>query len=299
MSQTRMNQEPAAGQSTVVLRGRRPALAVRSFGLTDPGRVRAVNEDQFLIAELAKAMRVQQSSLPRPTPRYSSERGHLFVVADGMGGHQAGRHASALAVETIEEFVLDRFKWFLHAEGPEEQSLLAEFECALCRSDERTFEEAAEHPEFRGMGTTVTVAYVVGSDLFVAHVGDSRCYLLREGALRQLTRDHTLVQEMIHRGLLRPEDAGHHHLRHVIINAVGGNQHGIRVEVHHADLDPGDTLLLCTDGLTEEVSDDDITAILAAEPDPCRACQRLVGRANECGGSDNITALVARFEAHD
>lgn len=275
----------------------RRALTVESFGLTDRGRMRPVNEDQFLIAELRKAMRVQRSSLPQPKTQLSDERGYLFLVADGMGGHRGGEHASALAVATIEDFVLHTFKWFFHLRGPEEQSVLAEFHTALRQADVRIYEEAAERPELHGMGTTLTMAYVLNTDLYVAHVGDSRCYLWRLGELHRLTRDHTLVAELVEQGQLSPEEAASHRLRHVITNAVGGHEPGIQVEVHKIELEPSDRILLCSDGLTEMVADARIAEILESEPNPPKACEHLVAEANEQGGKDNISVIVARFAA--
>jgi protein phosphatase len=270
-------------------------LAVRSFGLTDRGRVRPQNEDQFLIAELAKSLRVRQSSLPQRVNQTSAERGHLFLVADGVGGHHGGERASALAMQSIEDFVLNSLKWFFHLKGSEEQNLLKEFQTALRQADARLFAEAYYHPEQAGMGTTLTLAYSLDADLFIAHVGDSRCYLFRGGELHQLTRDHTLVAEMVREGLLAPEAAGRHRLRHVITNVVGGCDPGVEVEVHKAYLESGDILLLCSDGLTEMVPADRIANALAEETEPRTACERLVAEANERGGKDNITVIIARF----
>jgi protein phosphatase len=157
--------------------------------------------------------------------------------------------------------------------------------------------EAELHPELAGMGTTVTMAYNFGPRLFLIHVGDSRCYLLRNGHLYRLTHDHTVVEEMVRQGQLQPEEAAHHHLRHLITNAVGGPNPGVQVECHRIDLEPGDTILLCSDGLTAMVPDDRIAAVLQGDRDPRLACERLVAEANERGGTDNTTVIVARFEA--
>jgi PPM family protein phosphatase len=272
-------------------------LAVRTFGLTDPGRVRPSNEDQFLVAELTKAMRVQYASLPQPQTQYADERRYLFIVADGMGGHQAGEQASALAVQSIEAFTLNTLKWFFRLKGAEEHDILKEFQTALQQADARVCWEAAQHPELAGMGTTVTMAYAFGSRLFLVHVGDSRCYLYRAKQLHRLTHDHTLVEDMVQRGLLKPEDVAHHRLRHVITNVIGGPTPGVKVECHRIELEPDDTLLLCSDGLTEMVPDDRIAAVLQADHEPRTACERLVAEANELGGKDNISVIMARFEA--
>jgi PPM family protein phosphatase len=272
-----------------------PHLSVHSFGLTDRGRVRPANEDHFLIADMAKAMHVWQSSRPQPETQFGEERGFLFVVADGMGGHQAGERASSLAVETIEDFMLNTFKWFFHLQGPEEHNALTEFQTALRKADERVYDKAMHRPELYGMGTTLTMAYALNTDLYVVHVGDSRCYLTRDRRLYRLTHDHTLTGELVRRGHLDPKEAVHHHLRHVVTNAVGGNKLGVEVEAQKVTLEPGDVLVLCSDGLTEMVPEQCILSILLEQANPQLACARLVGEANESGGKDNITVIVARF----
>jgi protein phosphatase len=146
------------------------------------------------------------------------------------------------------------------------------------------------------MATTLTLACCLGRDLFVAHAGDSRCYLLRRGLLYRLTSDHTLVAEMVRRGALPAEEAAHHAYRHVVVNVVGGSDPGVQVELHKIPLDAGDRLLLCSDGLTEMVREEEILQVLQGETEPAAACDRLIARANEQGGQDNITAVVAHFE---
>jgi len=275
---------------------RRGGLLVTSHGQTDKGRVRQGNEDQYLIARLTKALQVQESSLQHQDVQYSVPQAHLFLVADGVGGNAAGEQASALAVNTIENFLLDTLNWCLQLQGSEGDRLLTEFQKALKQADEKLFREAQRRPELHGMGTTLTLAYFLEDELFVAHVGDSRCYLLRKGLLYRLTRDHTLVAEMLRRGLLRPEEAGSHTYRHIITNVVGGSDPGVQVEMHKLPVEPGDRVLLCSDGLTEMVPDEEILSILMAEAEPTSACQRLIDRANELGGRDNVTVVVARFE---
>ena len=131
----------------------------------------------------------------------------------------------------------------------------------------------------------------------MVHAGDSRCYLRRDQQLFQLTNDHTLVNQMVRNGVLPAADARKHHLRNIITNAVGGSEKGIQVEVHKATLEPGDVVLLCSDGLTEMVPDVQLGEVLKDEPDPAAACRQLVDLANQAGGRDNITAIVARFDA--
>jgi len=274
-------------------------LTVKAFGITDKGKVRTTNEDQFLIAELSKAMHVWQTSLPEPTLQVGEERAHLFLVADGMGGHRAGERASALAVVAIEHFTLNTFKWFLGSNSAEAQKVLAQFQAALCEADARILEEAAEHPELSGMGTTVTMAFHLGAHLCVVHVGDSRAYLYRNDQLHQITKDHTLMADMVRSGALQPDEVAGHRLRHVITNVVGGRELGVKVEARAFEVQAGDRILLCSDGLTEIVTNEAIAATLAAEPAPEVAAKKLVAQASDGGAPDNITLLIVRFDAAD
>jgi protein phosphatase len=264
--------------------------------MTERGRVRSANEDHFAIVELARTLCVHHTSLPPTAAQSSSHRGHLFLVADGMGGHQAGEVASALSVVTLEAFLLNTLKRFFHLQVTDEQNVMKEFQGALRQADALIFEEASRHPEMLGMGTTLTMAFVADWKLFVAHAGDSRCYLLSGGELLQLTHDHTPVAELVQAGVLSAADASRHPYRHVVTNVLGGHEPGVWVEMHKVPLEAGDVLLLCSDGLTEMVPDAGIAAILREEQDPRGACERLVAEANARGGKDNITALVACFQ---
>src|SRR4030095_6027261 len=243
-------------------------VTVKAFGITDKGKVRPNNEDQFLIAELTKSMRVCQTSLTEPKLQVGEERAHLFLVADGMGGHRAGERASALAVVAIEQFTLNSFKWFLGSNSADAQRVLAQFQSALSQADAQILDAAADDPELRGMGTTVTMAFHLGTQLCVVHVGDSRAYLYREGELLQLTQDHTLMADMMRSGALRPDQVAGHRFRHVITNVVGGEELGCFVAARARDVQAWDCLLLCSDGLTEMVTNDTIAATLDAEPTP-------------------------------
>jgi protein phosphatase len=271
-------------------------FAVRSFGLTDRGRERPTNEDHFVIAELTRTLYVHQSSRPQAMAQASQHRGHVFLVADGMGGHRAGEIASGLSVESVEAFLLNTLRRFSNLQAGEEQNALQELQKALLDADAFLWAETARHPEWQGMGTTLTLAFAVNWKLFIAHAGDSRAYLFSQDHLQQLTQDHTFVAELIRRGALSAEEGSRHPFRHVVTNILGGGHPGVRVEVHKLDLHPRDVMLLCSDGLTEMVSHDQIAAILRDDPDPRRACERLVAAANDAGGLDNITTIVARAE---
>jgi serine/threonine protein phosphatase PrpC len=272
-------------------------LVVRSYGATDRGRLRPTNEDQFFIADLTKAMHVRQTSLAQPPARFGEQHGHLFLVADGMGGHHAGEHASALAVTLIEQFALNTFKWFMPLTAADAEHVATDFQEAVEQADATIVEVARKRAELHGMGTTLTLAYHYEAELLVIHVGDSRAYLFRDGTLHQITQDHTVVAEMMRRGELDSAEARRHRLRHVITNVVGGTEAGVDAEAHSVELRPADALLLCSDGLTEMLSHSDITEVVRGEPDPEVACTRLISLANERGGQDNITAIVARFSA--
>jgi PPM family protein phosphatase len=259
-------------------------FVVHSFGLSDRGRVRPSNEDRFLIVEV-----------PRTQDADSNPPGQILLIADGMGGHPAGEVASGLAVEAVEEFVLKSTK-LSSLQVDEEENVLKELEEVFLHANARIFEETVKHLELRGMGTTLTMAFVADWTLFVAHAGHSRCYLLTKGELRQLTQDHTFAAELVRMGVVSAKAVAHHLYRHVVSNVLGGDNHSVQVELHKFDLHTNDVLLLCSDGLTEMVSDDRIAAILQAERDPQRACEQLVAEANKQGGSKNVTVVVARIE---
>jgi len=248
---------------------------------------------------LSKALQIQESSVPQDGVYYGGPQAHLFLVADGVGGGVAGEHASALAVNVVENFALDKLNWCIQLRAGTAEvgdQLLMEFQKALKQADDQLFRTTQEYPQLRGMGTTLTLAYALSDELYVAHVGDSRCYLLRKDLLYRLTRDHTLVGEMVRRGVLRPEEAVNHAFRHVITNVIGGSDPGVQVEVHKLPLESGDRVLLCSDGLTEMVPDEEILGVLQSETEPSGASQRLVDRANELGGKDNVTVVVAYFD---
>jgi protein phosphatase len=268
----------------------RPPFEIAGYGMTDRGRRRETNEDCFAVAEMARALRVHHTNLPQSKTNVSPNRAYVYLVADGVGGSEAGEVASELSVETIEDFLLNTLRRFSNLQADEEQGALLALQDALRQADSRIFEETAEHPEWLGMGTTLTMAFAVNWRLFVAHAGDSRCYLFSGGELQQLTEDHTMRTELERRGLTVAAERW----RHVVTNILGGPKPGVQVELHNLELHPGDTLLLCSDGLTEMVSEEEIAAVLERERDPRQACERLVEEANRLGGRDNITVIVAR-----
>jgi protein phosphatase len=283
-------------QSAEAVSARRLPFSVNSFGLSDRGQVRDSNEDRFVIAELTRTLQVHHSNLPQSQATFSCHRGHVFLLADGVGGNKAGGVASGLSVQSIETFLLNTLKRFSNLQASEEQGVLRDLQNALFQADARIFEEVTKHPEWKGMGTTLTLAFAVNGRLFVAHAGDSRCYLYTGKKLQQLTQDHTMTAEMVRRGIITPQAQANHPWRHVVTNILGGNDRGVRAELHSLDLHDRDVLLLCSDGLTDMVPEDRIAAILDAEQVPQGACECLVGEANQRGGNDNITAIVAHIK---
>jgi protein phosphatase len=285
-----------ASKETGIVSPKPAPLIAKAFGISDTGKVRPANEDQFLIAELSKAMRIWQTSLPEPMLQHGEEKAHVFLVADGMGGHKAGERASALVVLAIEEFMLNTFRWFFEADSAGAQRVLVQFQSALRQADAQIVEESQADPALRGMGTTVTMAFHLGRQVCIVHVGDSRAYLHRNQELHQLTEDHTLMTQMRRNGTIGPDQVLPQRLRHVITNVVGGNELGVKVEASAFEVHPGDRLLLCSDGLTEAVTNEAIARILNSEPAPEAAATLLLGAANAGPAADNITAVVVRFD---
>jgi protein phosphatase len=264
-------------------------------GVTDVGKARAVNEDQFLIADLNKSMRVHKTSLSLDdqTQLLGHSQGMLLLVADGMGGQESGRRASTLAVNSLTTYVLNSMHWFFRLHEDSDQDFQDDLKAALEHCQRKVRAEGERLPDREGMGTTLTMAYLIWPRLYVVHVGDSRCYLFRKSRLKQITRDHTVAQQLVKEGLL--EDAESSRWSRDLWNVIGGESAEVRPEVYKAELALGDTLLLCTDGLTRHVSNETIARLLAIPASSAETCERLVAAANEAGGTDNITVIVAHF----
>ena len=275
---------------------RRVSLDV--FGLTDPGRVRKFNQDQFLIADLAKKLHVRQTSLPDATgERLSNIHSRVLLVADGMGGHAAGGEASTLAVETIRRYLVHTMPWVLSLRPGrgQEQAVAAELKRVLETCHAEVLAAGRGRPEREGMGTTVTLAFVVWPSLYLVHVGDSRCYLLRDRRLERITRDHTYAQKLIEEGGLTPDQAEDSFLSNVLTRVIGGDSKSVEVDAYQAHLEPGDTLLLSSDGLNKHVSEETVHEILDRSESAEEGCRELVTAALDGGGSDNVTVVVAKF----
>lgn len=242
---------------------------------TDNGRVRPTNEDSYHV----------------------SRENQLFVLSDGMGGAAKGEVASAMAVEVVSAcFEADPLLAVSRESTPgsefsEETNLLIR---AVRLANRQIYEEGTRDPASRGMGATIVAARISGSSLSLAHVGDSRAYLFRAHTLQQLTSDHSLVAEQIRQGLMTHQQAAVSELQSVLTRALGMDE-SVEVDADEMELFPGDSLLLCSDGLTRMVAEGEITGILSQAPDVRIAAERLVQRANESGGHDNITVVVVRI----
>lgn len=268
MTRRQTRQEAAPGTTPTAATGRPGAATVRYYGQTDPGPVRRSNEDDYLIAELAQVVTVAQAKIPDDEITRGADLAYLFMVADGMGGNAGGSLASVQAVAEVRTFLAGLLSRVVRAAGNPEETVLDELRRAVERADAHLHATAEDVPELEGMGCTLTLALCIGPRAYVAHVGDSRCYLLRDARLERLTTDHTAAAELVRQGKLTPAEASRHRSRHVITNAVGGHRPGVEVELRCADVRPGDDLLLCSDGLTGALTEEEIAATLAADRDP-------------------------------
>ena len=252
-------------------------MRITSAGVTDMGRVRTNNEDCYKIVEPLD----------------------LFVLSDGMGGEAHGEIASAMAVETVVNHCLDiesnPAARVIGRVDPNWSDRTRRLSTAVHLANKNIFKSAEEDPDRHGMGATLTAAWIDGAKLSIAHVGDSRAYLLRSGSLLQLTRDHSLVAEQVRRGILTAAEADESEMQSVLLRALGA-QAEVEVDAEEHTLFPRDVLLLCSDGLTRMVTEPEIAGMLQAETDPTRASEKLVALANESGGPDNISVVAVRLE---
>jgi protein phosphatase len=274
-------------------------VRVEVAGLTDIGRARDTNEDAYLVCRIGRFLERLSSNVPENLVPREETSGYVMIVADGMGGHAAGEIASHTAIAAMLQLILDSPKWSLKLDDPatREQEIgeiwerSREFLAAIHAAVEA---RAATDHALKGMGTTLTIAYSVGTDLFVVHVGDSRAYLFRDGEAHKITRDHTLAQQYVDMGLVKPEEAEAGPFSHVLTRAVGGNQERPEADIESLKLLHGDRLLLCTDGLSNAVTPAEMAAALGSGS-PADACRALVDRALAAHAYDNVTVVVADY----
>jgi protein phosphatase len=269
-----------------------PQVRVAFGALSHPGLVRENNEDHYLVVERRRSRSVLLTNLPEGYLRPADDTAYVMAVADGMGGAAFGELASMIALRSGWEQSPGTIKWTWIINDREVEDLRERLEIVFRRMDEALRLEALIEPASAGMGTTLTGVYTVGPEAFVAHVGDSRAYLYQDGRLTQLTRDDTLAQEYLDLGLPVICRSWHHKLT----NCLGGPPgNPVSVEFHHLRLSEGDRLLLCSDGLTDMVPDEEISAILARAAHPQEAARALVDAALTSGGRDNVTVVVAHY----
>jgi len=264
-------------------------VRVEVFGKTDLGRTRDHNEDRFLVADLTRKAANLQADVRQHT---IGPRGTLLVVADGMGGAAAGELASEMAADTIYGHLV---KTWNAEEEITPQRFAYRLKEAVEVANANIHAHAKAHPEVRGMGTTTTAAGVLNDHLYLTQVGDSRAYLIRGGQAHQITKDQSLMQRLVEAGELTEEEAAQSERRNIILQALGPDAK-VKVDLTHQEVRRGDVLVLCSDGLSGQVKKDEIAKVVTESHDLSAACDKLIALANERGGPDNITVVIARFD---
>jgi PPM family protein phosphatase len=275
----------------------RPGVQLRLAGRTDVGITRDHNEDAFAFLDLDTG----QSHADVDSGIIDvGMRGVVLVVADGMGGAAAGEIASQMAVEAV----LDTFRaQWMQSVGRDTDTFVETIRDSADTANHRIFAFAGAHPEHAGMGTTATIAGLLGQSLYLAQIGDSRAYIVRDGEAYQITKDQSLMQQLIEAGEMTPDQAEVSERRNIILQALGPDA-TVRPDFTQQPLARGDTLVMCSDGLTTHLRASDIARIVTASADPDDACEQLIAAANADGGHDNITVVVTQFHgdglpAHD
>jgi serine/threonine protein phosphatase PrpC len=293
-----MNNESRPGS---VSKGPWSSLKVDLGASSHTGHIRENNEDSYLVMRFGRSLENVLTNLDEDLLEQNyAMRGYGMLVADGMGGAAAGEIASRFALSKLVELIVDTSDWTLSLQRREDvTTVLRRMTERFLQIDDTLRKEADRDHNLRGMGTTLTVAGVMGNDLIIGHVGDSRAYLLRDTGMKQLTTDHTLAQALIDAGVANRDDPASRSMRHVLTAAVGSLGDKGVPQVQLFKLSDDDQLLLCTDGLTETVEDATIASVLREAKSAQFACNELVNLALAGGGSDNITVVLARFIALD
>src|SRR6185295_14291948 len=261
------------------------------------GHVRDSNEDHYLAVRITRSLETVLTNLGEGVlPKRFDETAYGMLVADGMGGMAAGEIASRAALLRLMDLVVQTPDWIMKMNQRDgAATVLRRMTHRFRQIDNDLREQGVSSQSLQGMGTTLTVTVSLGTDLFLSHIGDSRAYLLREGELHQLTKDHTLAQALIEAGIATADDTSTRAMRHVLTAALGSTGEPTDPQVQRLHLSDGDQLLLCTDGLTEMVTDELIAAVLTEANSSAVACQGLTNLALGGGGSDNITVVLARY----
>ena len=274
---------------------RRGGLQVELHAISDVGRTRASNEDHFLALRVGRTLEALDSNLPAEhLPPRLDQSGYVLMVADGIGGRLAGEHASRRALSALVEVATRIPDWILRLDEPRAAALMERAAAYFAEVDALLEAESAADPALAGMGTTMTVAYLLDQHLLIAHVGDSRAYRFRGGKLERLTRDQTMAQELADAGVIAESEVASHRQRHILTGALGVSAGAPKVELGRHALADGDRVLLASDGLSEMLPDEAIATILARHGSSREACAALVEAALAAGGLDNVTVIVAR-----
>ncbi len=268
----------------------RESIPIAFGAASHVGKVRERNEDHYAIFRRRRSNEVLLSSLPPDDLAVGSAHSYAMVVADGMGGMKSGEYASRLALQSMVELAGQATSWVMKFTNLDAQQLQDRVDAYVRRVNTTLQEHGKLDPEKARMGTTWTSAHFIDGHVMIVHIGDSRAYLLRDGHLRQITKDETMAQTLIDAGL-DPDSV--RKFRHILVNSLGAGNDHVRATVLPLELLPGDQFLLCTDGLNDMVTDDDIAAVLQSASTPQAACELLIQLALEHGGRDNVTAVLA------
>jgi protein phosphatase len=285
------------------------SIQIDIHGESHVGQHRPDNEDQFLIADLNKSMRVHQTSLglSHQTRLFGGSQGKLLLVADGLGGHESGERASTLAVDGVANYILNAMDWFFRLNETNEAEFEAELKEAFQHSQSVLESEAEAIPQRRGMATTLTMAYIDWPILYVVHVGDTRCYHVRGNSINCLTTDHTIAEltkatvgsgedDFVLCGESSEQDTKPYNpMGHALWNVIGGSDKSLDPQVTKSELSVGDALLLCSDGLTRYVPDEELLKLIGEDRPAKKTCEQFISLSNHRGGKDNITAVLAKF----
>lgn len=265
------------------------------FGITHQGKVRLENQDHFLISTVHPQVVIHGTSLPNPEslPLRGTRFASVFILADGVGGAAAGSEAARLATETVTKYVASTMRSYHAAGSATEQELLDSLKETAIEAHNTVRSEAANHPKQQGMATTLTVVVVVYPWAYVVQVGDSRCYFFASGKLRLLTRDQTVAQSLIDQGLMPPDRLERSPFKHVLSSAIGSDE-ALPVVTPFNISERGSLILMCSDGLTKHVSDEEIAAHIQKMQSSEQVARDLLELALERGGRDNITIITAR-----
>jgi serine/threonine protein phosphatase PrpC len=265
--------------------------------LSHPGLVRPQNEDHYAVVRFGRSLETLSTNLPvDEVPKRAEEIAYGMVVADGIGGAAAGEQASRMAITMLYSLVLHTPDWIFSTGDRATEQVLQRTAERYQKIDAALRDQGISDPRLQGMGTTMTLACSLGSNLIIGHIGDSRAYLFHEGELHQLTRDHNLVQSLVDLGRITEAQAAKHPFRHMLTRALGAGKHRVEGDFQRAVLAGDDQLLLCTDGLTDMVDNASIASTLGSAATADDACQKLVASALDKGGKDNVTVALARYQ---